>query len=242
MLSVMIGSTLTAVLAGTIATAAPMDGGPLKQIIVERTETVIVADGCWPSLTGKPGSGPERKRFFKEFTARARRGDRKAQSTLGLNYLDSAMPDRIQALYWFEKAARAGDAWSQCMAGSLYYLRGGSKNEARAFMWYKLAAEQVGPNPSEAQPALTALGVMYADGRGTRADPTQAVVWLRRAANKGDTDALLRLAYMYAMGRGVPRDLAKGKAYVTEALSQEDQGDFHDKLKQVSDWLMVQPN
>ena len=242
MFFVMFGSMLTAALAGAIATATLVDGGPLEKLVVERTARVIAADDCWPGGSGTPATAADRRRFLKEFTARALRGDHKAQFSLGMAYEMTAKPDHTRALYWVEKAAKAGDPWAQCMAGSLYQLRGGPQNEARAFMWYKQAAEQVGPGSAAAQPALTALGVMYADGRGTRANPTQAVVWFRRAASKGDPDAFLRLAYMYAMGRGVPRDLGKGKAFLMEALSRNGQGELHDKVKQVSEWLRVQPN
>jgi uncharacterized protein len=69
--------------------------------------------------------------------------------------------------------------------------------------------------------AQTALGFMYATGRGVPQNFERAVDWYRRAADQGDPTAQYLLGLMYDKGQGVPQDwilahkwliLAAGKA------------------------------
>jgi TPR repeat protein len=52
--------------------------------------------------------------------------------------------------------------------------------------------------------AQLALGVIYANGMGTKQDLTQAALWVRRAAEQGDPLAEGLLGMMYETGMGVP--------------------------------------
>lgn len=54
--------------------------------------------------------------------------------------------------------------------------------------------------------AETMLGTMYADGRGTKADPATAVAYFYRAAHRGYAPAQLALSNAFAKGLGTPRD------------------------------------
>jgi TPR repeat protein len=51
------------------------------------------------------------------------------------------------------------------------------------------------------------LYAMYAQGLGTVADGTRAVVWCLKAADAGNARAMANLGGFYATGNGVPRDL-----------------------------------
>jgi uncharacterized protein len=54
--------------------------------------------------------------------------------------------------------------------------------------------------------AQTAIGIMYAKGRGVPQDYATAVSWYRKAADQGNAEGQSLLGYMYAKGRGVPQD------------------------------------
>lgn len=55
-------------------------------------------------------------------------------------------------------------------------------------------------------PGMTALGFMYANGRGVPRDDAEAVRLYRRGAEGGHGRAMVNLGEMYANGRGVARD------------------------------------
>src|SRR5207244_590007 len=56
--------------------------------------------------------------------------------------------------------------------------------------------------------AATALGDLYAAGRGVAQSDGRAALWYRRGALAGEPWASTNLAELYLKGRGVPRDAA----------------------------------
>ncbi len=50
------------------------------------------------------------------------------------------------------------------------------------------------------------LGHIYEDGRGVPPDDTQAVYWFTKAANNGNSDAMLSLGVAALYGKGMPKD------------------------------------
>lgn len=67
--------------------------------------------------------------------------------------------------------------------------------------------------------AETMLGVMYARGRGVKADPATAAAYFYRAANRGYPPAQLALADALARGQGVKAD--SEAAYFWTRLAQQ---------------------
>lgn len=67
--------------------------------------------------------------------------------------------------------------------------------------------------------AETMLGVMYAKGRGVRADPATAFVYYYRAANRGYAPAQLALSDVFANGKGTLRNL--DQAYLWARLAAQ---------------------
>lgn len=59
--------------------------------------------------------------------------------------------------------------------------------------------------------AQAMLGNMYLYGEGVAEDDAKALLWLTRAARRGDDMAFNWLGIMYAEGRGVPQDLAQAR-------------------------------
>ena len=61
---------------------------------------------------------------------------------------------------------------------------------------------------------------MYTNGSGVAQDDTEAVRWLRLAADQGRADAQFLLGVMYAEARGVPQDDAEAARWYRLAANQ----------------------
>jgi TPR repeat protein len=66
----------------------------------------------------------------------------------------------------------------------------------------------------------TALGVMYAYGKGVQQDDKQALFWFRKAAEQGNARAQRDLAVMYSTGKGVSRDDTEADKWFRLAANQ----------------------
>ena len=103
------------------------------------------------------------------------------------------------------------------------------------FLLFILIAAQLPEQPVAAQPSQTvlesqferaragdkaaqfSLGTRYRTGRGVAKSDTEAVKWLRRAAEQGYAPAQILLGSSYKHGLGVPKDLIQ--AYMWYALA-----------------------
>jgi TPR repeat protein len=94
-----------------------------------------------------------------------------------------------------------GNAVAQEILGFMYSRgEGVSRDDARAFAWFKLAAEAGRPD------AQFEVGKMYRNGAGTQPDADAALFWLRRAADQGKVEALEALAEQYWGQGAFPAD------------------------------------
>jgi TPR repeat protein len=76
------------------------------------------------------------------------------------------------AIYWYTKAAEAGDAPAMTLLGDVYrYGRQGTVDYARALSWYMKAAD-MGYGPAQYN-----LGQMYECGQGVPVDTAMAAYW-----------------------------------------------------------------
>jgi TPR repeat protein len=100
------------------------------------------------------------------------------------------------------KAAEEGNPVAQRELAGMYGDGDGvSKSESEALKWYTKAAEQGDV------PAQCSLGLMYAKGEGgLPVDYAKSIVWLRKAAAKGDGRALYTLCLFFENGDGVDVD------------------------------------
>ncbi|BBL70641.1 tetratricopeptide repeat protein [Methylogaea oryzae] len=68
------------------------------------------------------------------------------------------------------------------------------------------------------------VGLSYAQGETVAADKAKAVLWMRKSAEQGYSDAQVALGNMYLNGRyakeGVPKDYAQGKELLRKAADQ----------------------
>ena len=61
------------------------------------------------------------------------------------------------------------------------------------------------------------IGARYLEGRGVRADPAEAVIWLERAHARGSAPAAYRLGNIYEKGHGVTKNGGEAMRYYTLA-------------------------
>lgn len=109
-----------------------------------------------------------------------------------------------QAMSWYERAARAGNAQAQFFMGVIAEkgLRDGPDPET-AVDWFEKAAQQ-GHADSQFR-----LGLAYRTGRGRAADPALAARWFGLAARQGLAEAQFNLARMHELGLGVDANAAQ---------------------------------
>jgi TPR repeat protein len=62
------------------------------------------------------------------------------------------------------------------------------------------------------------LAMCYEHGDGVEKSAAEAIVWHRRAAADGDTDAMCSLGYFYAKGEGVEKDVTTAAKWYRLAL------------------------
>lgn len=66
------------------------------------------------------------------------------------------------------------------------------------------------------------MGNAYSSGTGVPQDYGKAVVWWRKAADRGSADAQFNLAGAYHNGQGVPQDYVKSASWLRKAADQGD--------------------
>lgn len=66
------------------------------------------------------------------------------------------------------------------------------------------------------------LSLLYAAGKGLKADSKQALYWLRQAATRGSTQAQSNLGNAFHTGRAVPQDVIRAYAWLSMASAGGD--------------------
>ncbi|HSO06798.1 MAG TPA: tetratricopeptide repeat protein [Pelomicrobium sp.] len=117
-------------------------------------------------------------------------GNPQAQLRLGLMFhYGLGIPENdVEALNWFERAAKQGLPEAQFQLGNMYAFGFGvapndPAADRNAAEWYFAAARQ---GHAEAQ---YALGVLFLTGKGVQASEGEARKWMQRAAESGHADA-----------------------------------------------------
>lgn len=64
------------------------------------------------------------------------------------------------------------------------------------------------------------LGICYYNGQGVQPDPVEAIVWFKKASEKGLPQAQYNLAMAYYVGRGIGQDSGKAFAYFKKSADQ----------------------
>ncbi len=159
---------------------------------------------------------------------------------------EGLVPDLVTASKCFDKAAKAGYAPAQVMRGFIH-VDSDTFNPAKAFDWFKLAAEQgnkvgqynlgccffwgLGTNKDEkaalswflkaAEQGLPlaeyAYGYCLLTDLSAESDPKQSVKWLLKAARQSLPEAMYVLGVLSETGDVVPRDEKSAKVWLKSA-------------------------
>lgn len=154
----------------------------------------------------------EAARWFRQAAAK---GSAEAQYLLGIMYSIGVGVEQsdAEAKKWHQKASEQGDTRAKICLAELY-LYGGSKIDAEKA--YKLYAEAAEQGDAEAQYKVGAH--IYADCT----NKAEAAMWLRRAADQGETNAPFLLGQMYKFGTGVVKDQFESAKWYKQAADVGD--------------------
>ena len=113
--------------------------------------------------------------------------------------IENMLKDKI--LSKSEAILKYKDPQLQYEQGEMYYYgKGVPKDNQKAAMWFRKAAEQ---GHADAQ---FVLGLMYAKDEGLEKNDWKATEWFRKAAEQGHADSQFNLGVRYGFGRGVRKD------------------------------------
>jgi TPR repeat protein len=149
----------------------------------------------------------------EEIEAAAERGDANAQFELA--ELTRSTKGPIEAIKWYQKAARQGHPKAQHQLGLFHRFGVGvplSKSEAAK--WYRKAAEQ------GYAPAQNSLAHMYSLGWGVKESEAEATKWYLKAALQGHADSQYSLGLQYENGDGVPASIKDAIEWYRKAAEQ----------------------
>ena len=153
-------------------------------------------------------------------SALANQGNPKAETIIGLKYLDGdGVPvNETEAAKWLSRAAQKGEPVAEYRLGTLFERgRGVPADAAKAMHWYQLAAQ------AGNRKAMHNLAVAYAQGTGVPKDFAEAARWFSKAAALGLSDSQFNLAVLYERGLGVPQSLLDAYKWYAIAAAQGDQ-------------------
>lgn len=124
--------------------------------------------------------------------------------------------DLEKAVYWLEKGAAMGDAYSMNALGRLY-LRGRyyEKNPARAVDYFARAGEL-----GYALAAYSLGDVLFRGEEGVEADIPSAIFWLQQAALGGEVRAMYYLGYIYGVYENYQRNDELAALWFNEAAQR----------------------
>ena len=164
-------------------------------------------------------------------------GDVEAQKALGHIYESglNVEKDRAQAMEWYKKAADQGDYAAMVILDDMRTAdtagpAGDEPAEAREYTVRVRETAQKNPRAvfqayyDQAQSGSATgqynLAYAYAKGIGVPKDEQKASYYLRKAADQGDSDALMWMGYRYFNGIGVQKDPASAAASFSRAAEK----------------------
>ncbi len=176
-------------------------------------------------------------------------GDPKAQNYLGEAYLKGywVEKDLEEAVYWFKKASKQGNANAQYRLGTMYYSKDKDFFEKLAFMFlprmssaprpqpwpHKLPADAISQDKDKALSLFEMssnqghpggqymLANMYSHGDIIQKDNKKAYNLYRKSANQNFSPAQVQLAKAYLHGIGTKTNFEKSVYWYEKALESK---------------------
>ncbi|WP_176539041.1 tetratricopeptide repeat protein [Rhizobium sp. J15] len=105
--------------------------------------------------------------------------------------------------------------WSGARAADTAQAAYDQRDYATAFALWQPQAAAGDPQ------AQTALGSLFASGRGVTKDDDQAVAWFRKAAEQDFPPGQFALGGMYLQGRGVPANAGQAAFWLQKAADKD---------------------
>ena len=125
-----------------------------------------------------------------------------------------------------KKAAIQGDFNSQYSLGYLYLASGPERDPYESANWFRMAAENTGPLEEHHLRAKSAAKVILAeydlDGKGVVKSESEAVKWLRSAAEDNYSEAQFKLGLHYFKGHGTVKNLVEAYKWMLLAAAGGD--------------------
>ena len=122
-----------------------------------------------------------------------------------------------QAIYWFQKAADAGNSAAQKNLAICYKNGNGVVKDIKKAVWWWQKAADAGNSTAQ-----NSLAYRYFAGDGVEKDVEKAVYWCQKAADAGYSAAQYCLAFCFLKGDGVEKDVEKAVYWWQKAADAGD--------------------
>ena len=122
-----------------------------------------------------------------------------------------------QAIYWFQKAADAGNSAAQKNLAICYKNGNGVVKDIKKAVWWWQKAADAGNSTAQ-----NSLAYRYFAGDGVEKDVEKAVYWWQKAADAGYSAAQYCLAFCFLKGDGVEKDVEKAVYWWQKAADAGD--------------------
>ena len=122
-----------------------------------------------------------------------------------------------QAIYWFQKAADAGNSAAQKNLAICYKNGNGVVKDIKKAVWWWQKAADAGNSTAQ-----NSLAYRYFAGDDVEKDVEKAVYWCQKAADAGYSAAQYRLAFCFLKGDGVEKDVEKAVYWWQKAADAGD--------------------
>ena len=182
---------------------------------------------------------PKSKKDIEELKKFAEKGNINAQLSLACAYYFQEK-NLAEAVKWYRKAAEQGSIQAQWNLGLCYDEgEGVQTDKVEAIKWYRKVYFSVDTKDKYLEGlkklARGRLCGLYLNDEKVK-DYTEAIRWLREAADQGSGDALNNLGRCYYNGWGVNKDLVEAFAYFNLSNTNKtyySEPDYHALLQTV---------
>jgi TPR repeat protein len=177
---------------------------------------------------------------LKWYHKAADQGNADAENEIGVMYRTGSGVEKSkeQAVAWYREAARQGNGQAMFNLGAAYYNGDGlDVSDVAAYAWFTLGKEVGAKNAIDAVsrmdnelPAATInaglrmIAEMYAEGGQVKQNDAESIRWYRKACERGDPEAQVKLASLLIEGHGVSKDYAEGRKWCEAAAKQNSPG------------------